>query len=294
MYQKARPQCWINRTFDQTAEKEEFEFSSHLTGPKRVWQEATRPNALFLSTAVQLNSEILQPLFQWFSTSLNVFLDGGLIQHDYSTRMVENETGAKRIVDMLAAADIGIRGIAVEREKGQKRVIRFDVGADHVETSTFEDEILMPKFRHQAGEFKADFDFIDESQGTQKLFSLAGPILDILDKGSTLVVDELDNSLHPLLLRHLVKTFHDPEINTRGSQLIFSTHDTSLLDATLLRRDQIWFAEKDHTQAATLVPLTDFSPRKKEAFERGYLTGRYGGVPILDRRLLLARSDAKG
>jgi hypothetical protein len=66
------------------------------------------------------------------------------------------------------------------------------------------------------------------------------------------------------------------------------------LDATLLRRDQIWFAEKDHTQAATLVPLTDFSPRKKEAFERGYLTGRYGGVPILDRRLTLARSDAKG
>jgi len=294
VYQKARPQCWINRIFDQAAEKETFEFSSHLTGPKRVWQEATRPNALFLSTAVQLNSEILQPLFQWFSTSLNMFLDGGLIQHDYSTRMVESEAGAKRIANMLAAADIGIRGIAVEREKGQKRVIRFDVGADHVETSTVEDEILLPKFRHQAGEFKADFDYIDESQGTQKLFSLAGPILDILDKGATLVVDELDNSLHPLLLRHLVKTFHDPEINTRGSQLIFSTHDTSLLDATLLRRDQIWFAEKDHTQAATLVPLTDFSPRKKEAFERGYLTGRYGGVPILDRRLMLARSDAKG
>lgn len=293
VYQTARPQRWINRTFDRASEKEEFEFSSHLTGPKRVWQEATRPNALFLSTAVQLNSEILQPLFQWFSASLNVFLDGGHIPHDFSTGMVEKEKGRDSIAAMLSAADIGIRSIAVERQKGMQRAFHVNFVTGDVETSASEGEILLPKFRHQAGKFKADFDYTDESQGTQKLFALAGPILDIIENGYTLVIDELDRSLHPLLVRQLVKTFHDPEINTRGAQLIFSTHDTSLLDATLLRRDQIWFAEKDDAQSATLVPLTDFSPRKEEAFERGYLSGRYGGVPILERRLLPARSDAK-
>ena len=237
VYQTARPQRWINRTFDRVTEKEEFEFSSHLTGPKRVWQEATRPNALFLSTAVQLNSEILQPLFQWFSASLNVFLDGGHIPHDFSTGMVEKEKG-RSIAAMLSAADIGIRSIAVERQKGMQRAFHVKFVTGDVETSASEGEILLPKFRHQAGEFKADFDYTDESQGTQKLFALAGPILDIIENGYTLVIDELDRSLHPLLVRQLVKTFHDPDINTRGAQLIFSTHDTSLLDATLLRRDQ--------------------------------------------------------
>jgi AAA15 family ATPase/GTPase len=293
VYQTARPQRWINRTFDRVTKKEDFDFSSYLTGPKRVWQEATRPNALFLSTAVQLNSDILQPLFRWFLGSLNVFLDGGHIQHDFSTGMVEKEKGRESIAAMLSAADIGIRSIAVERQKAMQRDIHVNFGTGDVETSENENEILMPKFRHQVGEFKADFDYTDESQGTQKLFALAGPILDIIEKGSLLVIDELDRSLHPLLVRLLVKTFQDPEINTRGAQLIFSTHDTSLLDATLLRRDQIWFVEKDRAQSATLVPLTDFSPRKEEAFERGYLSGRYGGVPILERRLLPVKSDAK-
>lgn len=293
VYQTARPRRWINRTFDPATKKEDFEFSSYLTGPKRVWQEATRPNALFLSTAVQLNSDILHPLFRWFLGSLNVFLDGGHIQHDFSTGMVEKEKGRDSIAAMLSAADIGIRGIAVERQKAIQRDIHVNFGTGDVETSENENEILMPKFRHQVGEFKVDFDYTDESQGTQKLFALAGPILDIIEKGALLVIDELDRSLHPLLVRLLVKTFQDPEVNVRGAQLIFSTHDTSLLDATLLRRDQIWFVEKDHAQSATLVPLTDFSPRKEEAFERGYLSGRYGGVPILERRLLPVKSDAK-
>lgn len=94
-------------------------------------------------------------------------------------------------------------------------------------------------------------------------------------------MDELDRSLHALLARHLVSVFQNPEMNVNGAQLIFTTHDTSLLDGDLLRRDQVWFAEKDENHASKLYPLTDFSPRKGEALERGYLSGRYGGVPIL-------------
>jgi AAA15 family ATPase/GTPase len=92
--------------------------------------------------------------------------------------------------------------------------------------------------------------------------------------------------LHTLLVRELVRMFHSPAINTGGAQLLFTTHDTSLLDAPdLFRRDQVWFVEKDQAQASALVSLSEFSPRKKEALERGYLIGRYGGIPFLSRSL---------
>lgn len=111
-------------------------------------------------------------------------------------------------------------------------------------------------------------------------------MLDILDKSLVLVIDELDTSLHTLLVRELVRLFHRPEVNTGGAQLIFTTHDTSLLDAQdLFRRDQIWLVEKDRDQASALVSLSDFSPRKSEALERGYLMGRYGGIPFLNDAL---------
>ena len=101
-----------------------------------------------------------------------------------------------------------------------------------------------------------------------------------------IIIDELDTSLHTLLVRELVRLFHRPETNTGGAQLIFTTHDTSLLDAPgLFRRDQIWFVEKERDQASVLVSLSEFSPRKNEALERGYLMGRYGAVPFLERTL---------
>ncbi|MEY3754984.1 MAG: hypothetical protein RLY27_1592, partial [Pseudomonadota bacterium] len=104
---------------------------------------------------------------------------------------------------------------------------------------------------------------------------------EILDKGMVLVVDELGSSLHPLLVRRLVELFQNSRFNKKGAQLIFTSHDTSLLDQDLFRRDQIWFVEKDRDQASKLYPLSDFSPRKNEALERGYLMGRYGALPFL-------------
>ena len=142
------------------------------------------------------------------------------------------------------------------------------------------------RFSHATGQGQAVFDLMDESNGTRNLLFLTGPVLDILRKGLTLVIDELDTSLHTLLVRELVRLFHRPEVNTGGAQLIFTTHDTSLLDAPdLFRRDQVWFVEKDLAQASVLVSLSEFSPRKNEALERGYLLGRYGGVPFLGASL---------
>ena len=96
------------------------------------------------------------------------------------------------------------------------------------------------------------------------------------------VVDELDGSLHSHITRFLVQLFHRPTGDDSAAQLIFTTHDTSLLDAGIFRRDQIWFIEKDHDQASTIVPLSEFSPRKNEALERGYLSGRYGALPMIE------------
>ena len=97
-----------------------------------------------------------------------------------------------------------------------------------------------------------------------------------------LAVDELDESLHPLLVRKIVSFFHDPEINPHHAQLFFNTHDATLLDPKLFRRDQIWFVEKDEAGKSRLYSLLDYSPRKDEALQRGYLQGRYAAIPFLD------------
>lgn len=289
VYQKVKPQRWIDRRYDLETQKETFEFSSHLAGQKRAWQDATRPNALFLSTAVQLNSEQLKPVHSWFTESLIVLMDGGMLPFNFSTDMLRNQAGESAIRSMMTAADIAISEIRAVPKKSIMQAIKFDLATGTSEASREEGEILVPEFTHKAGDASADFEFHDESQGTQKLFALAGPLLDIIRNGKILVIDELDRSLHPLLVRQIINTFQDPAINEHGAQLFFTTHDTSLLDHQLLRRDQIWLTEKNPDQSSSLVPLAHFSPRKGEALERGYLSGRYGGVPILDQKLI-ARS----
>ncbi|ODT24699.1 ATP-binding protein [Hyphomicrobium sp. CS1BSMeth3] len=285
VYPKSKAQRWLDRNYDAKTDKDVYETTSFLLGQKKAWQDATRPNALFLSTAVQLNSEQLAPLHRWFADYLIVHLDGGHIPYDFTTRMVQEAEGELAIRSMMGSADLAIASIGAEKRKGFQQMFQFDLATGRANSKREEGELLFPIFEHRAGKTTAKFEYADESQGTQKLFSLAGPILDILKHGKVLVIDELDRSLHPLLVRQIVNTFHDPEQNKRGAQLVFTTHDTSLLDGHLLRRDQIWLAEKQQDQSSALVPLTEFAPRKGEALEKGYLSGRYGGVPILAERL---------
>jgi AAA15 family ATPase/GTPase len=108
-----------------------------------------------------------------------------------------------------------------------------------------------------------------------------GTWLQSLRAGQIVIADELDASLHPILVRKLIEMFHDTDINTGNAQLIFNTHDTTLLDLTLFRRDQIWFVEKEKYGESHLYPLSDFSPRKDESLHKGYLQGRYGAIPFV-------------
>jgi len=124
----------------------------------------------------------------------------------------------------------------------------------------------------------------DESSGTKKFFAISGPLLDVLENGYTLVVDELDSKLHPNLVGKIVSLFNSKEFNPNNAQLIFNTHNTNLLSAELFRRDQIWFIEKNKYAEAKLYSLADFKSdnvRKTEAFEDNYIRGKYGSIPYL-------------
>jgi len=280
VYRASKPQQWFSRHYDEKTQSSVYEFSTHLTGPRKLWQETTRPNALFLSTAAQLNSELLGPIFRWL-VEQPVYFGAGLSPHpDSTTELLQTELGKRAVRDFLTSADISISDVVSVSRPGFYQQIMF--GPEGSKSSREERELLMPQFVHKTEHGSASFELHEESQGTQRLYALAAPVLDVLKYGRLLIVDELDSSLHPLLVRRLVQMFHSPEFNPHGAQLLFTTHDTSLLDRTVFRRDQIWFTEKDRDQATRLYPLSDFSPRETEAWEKGYLIGRYGAVPFFD------------
>jgi AAA15 family ATPase/GTPase len=277
VYRSSKPTQLFSRQHVE-GDRYDYEFSTYLTGPRKLWQESTRPNALFLSMAAQLNSEQLSPVFNWIVRNITFLPAGASVLPDFTTALLATEQGRASIREFLSAADISIADVQAVPRKGMHA--QWVMGASGLQASQEEREFMMPVFEHSTPKGSAKFELHDESEGTQRLYGLIAPVLDCLRDGHVLVVDELDSSLHTLLVRRLITMFQTPELNSNGAQLIFSTHDTSLLDHTLFRRDQIWFTEKDADQATCLYPLTDFSPRKQEAWERGYLAGRYGAVPF--------------
>jgi AAA15 family ATPase/GTPase len=278
VYEKSKPQVWFSRFFDENHKLYNYKFSTFFTGKKSLWESATRKEVLFLTKAVENNNEQLKSIYHYLTSEIIVFPNGGRISHEFSANFAESESNAGRINSLLVDADTGISSVAVRKQDGK----RLHIDPSNNQPQLRDVEIKIPHFTHSVGGDEYQFELADESVGTQILFNLAGPIIDILEKGRLLVVDELDSSLHPLLVQRILNMFQSPETNPHGAQLIFSTHDASLLDSHKMRRDQIWFTEKDNDHVSHLFPLTDFSPRKGEALEKNYLDGRYGGIPILD------------
>lgn len=254
-------------------------------GQKQLWQDSTRDNALFLSTAVQLNSKQLQPVFDWFSSTLrNTGFQN--ISSSLTASLCKDPSQRARILEFLQAADLDIQDVKVITEKVTEKHLPPDL-PENIKKRVLEDlkgkELYEIKTFHKtlSGE-QVEFDFDDESDGTQKFFSFAGPWLDVLKNGYVLFVDELHDNLHPKLVRFLIELFQKAETNSNNAQLVFTTHETSILDQDIFRRDQVWFCEKDSNQATRLYPLTDFSPRKgRENLEAAYLAGRYGALPYV-------------
>lgn len=281
-YPSGRMQQWFHRVYDKKNGEYSWKFSTLFTGKKQLWKDSTRDNALFLSTAVQLNSEQLAPLFDWFQNDLIVIPAYNRINPRRSLAQLDTEEGKKKILKYINVADSSISDILTATEKFSPEKLPKDMPdsiKDKIKNDLLGKEVLTKlEFVHPGN---AALDLEEESHGTQKFFAYAGYWIDALENGKVIVVDELDNSLHPLAVRFLINLISDPEKNKNQSQLIFTTHDTSLLDSNIFRRDQIWFVEKDKHNATQLYPLLDFSPRKDEAIGRGYLQGRYGALPYI-------------
>lgn len=283
-YPKGRPQRWFGRDWNEAKQHYDWELGGSLAGEKQLWQKSTRDNALFLSTAVQLNSEQLQPIYDWFKTTLRLANIGGW-SPGFSASLCE-KTEKAQVMDFLRAADLDIEDIVVEKKPfdvealpdDMPEQLRSAIAGDMKDKQFFDIKTV-----HKGDDGKpVTFDFKDESDGTQKLFAFAGPWIDSLAHGYVLFIDELHDNLHPSLVQFLVQLFHSNETNPRNAQLIFTTHETSILNQEVFRRDQIWFCEKDKQQATVVYPLTDFSPRKgRENLELAYLSGRYGALPYV-------------
>lgn len=300
-YPKGRRQVWFERN---TRKKEPFSFGKHLTGENRRIEKLTRPNSLFISAAAQNNHKLLMPIYDWFSNDIE-FPDLSPHFHgaERTVELFRDEKFHDKILDLMKLADLGISDVEIKKIKIDKKMKRFGEELTSL-FSRFEEKDIdvevslsdfpVIKFHHFGSEGRSfPIDMINESHGTSMFFSLIGPVVSALHSRRVLVIDELETSIHPALARQIVKIFNSQQSNQKGAQLIFSTHSANLLGGDLLRRDQIWFTEKDSEGATHLYPLTDYKPRGTENVERRYSQGRYGAFPFLGDFQRLFNRDAE-
>ena len=243
-------------------------------------------NKLFLSTATTWNYEKTKDAFLWFLNSIDTYgsfdsmLDQDLINYSNNDEDLKEFT-----LKLLKESDIFIKDLRVNYEEkdvdnssfiinnqnqGPLKMKSIKIAMDH--------EIINSKKQTEI----YTLDFEDESSGTKILFALAPILKRAFEKTKIIIVDELEKSLHPTLVKYIIKLFNNEKLNTKNSQLLFTTHAISLLSLDLFRRDQIWFIEKNSlTGNSDLYPLDSFSVRKEENIEKGYINGRYGAIPFI-------------
>lgn len=294
---------WLYRTAARETclflrEGQEFDVRAGIKKEAAGIQEKTRENALFLSAMAQFNGAIAMAIVEWFKQNLAGI--SGLDDQGYGgytvSRFAEDESFRASVRGLIRLADVGIDDLEVRESPLDAADIPDEVRefikssikqhGDALDDVTLRGvQTLHPIYNangEQVEQTKLDMD--DESEGTQKFFYTLGPILDTLENGKILLVDELDARLHPLLTREIVRMFNTPATNPHNAQLIFATHDAGLLGECLLRRDQIWFTEKNRLGATELYSLAEFKDERAEsAFDTRYLNGRYGGIPLLTR-----------
>ncbi len=271
VYKTGKSQRWFERNFNPATGSEEWApFSPNFNGPRELWRKATRPRALFLTTAAQLNSEQLKPLTNWFSHCLQVMFPSDIADVNRMADMINDAPFKSRLLTFLRCIDIKVDDV---------RVVDADSTRSHVE------------FRHIRDGWPAVWLEPEyESAGVQRLLGLVGPLLGAIEAGRLLVIDEFDANLHPLVARFLISFINDPAVSGRNAQLMLVSHNTTLMDLDMLRRDEIWLAELDEYRASRLSTVLRSSPRKHEHIAKGYLRGRYGAVPVIagQRRDLVA------
>lgn len=242
-------------------------------------EEKVRDNGLFLSTVDSFNGEIAGNII----SSINSIAIISGINHEslstFTNKLCTEATFSlefqQKVQDFLYSMNVGFSRFEIPKDKKLAEEIKAYT-IHHLYNNEGE---VIGETRFSMKEH--------ESSGTNKLFALAALVIGQLDFGYPLIVDELDSKLHPLLTQHIIKLFNNPATNPKGAQLIFATHDTNLLNVKTFRRDQIWFTEKDHSEATDLYSLAEFREpegnkiRKDRSFEKDYINGRYGAIPYI-------------
>lgn len=278
-----RTQRWFHRLYDVDIGETEWYINQSIKGEKEIWKKSTRDNALFLSSAVQLRAEVFQDVFSWFRKRLRVITSGQRLSEFHTGVRCKNQETKEKILRFLNFADMHIVDIAAKEHEWSEDMIPGNVPGDirsAISRQMAGSKLLEISVGHKNDRGEIVYlDFAEESDGTQALFSLTGPWLDVLENGWIVVVDELSNSLHPYAFQYMVNLFHDTNVNSLNGQLIFTSHDTTIMSGRQLHHDQIFLIERDNRQATRITPLSDFKVRQNEAIQKGYLGGRYGALP---------------
>ena len=236
-------------------------------------KDRTSANKLYLSVASNWSYAKVIPVLEWFASCRIITKNSVADAYGIEAEQLKDDDYRRVIVSMLRVADFGIQSLLM-RDSEPIPSKRSDIFTGIDAVHTVQDA--------EGNTFSYTLNMTEESDGTNSYFKLIGVVKKVLDQGTLLVADEMDAHLHPLLTKHLVSLFNSAEFNPNNAQLIFTSHNTNLLDLDVLRRDQIWFTEKDEQTAATdLFSLHDFSIRKDAKVEKGYLIGRYGAIPFI-------------
>jgi len=254
------------------SKREKYSFGTSVIKRPYDVAESTSNKTLFISRASQMDRDIPKDIFNYFSRSF-------ILHHsNYSKTHIDNLIGSYKeiLLKALSYADSDIVDFKVKLKTEKGRSIKANLDTEKI---VFEDdtlEFLEIKTYHRFSP-KIAFDFSEESQGTQKLFFMMLTIIDIIRKGKVLLIDEIENSLHPKIVDYIIQLFNA----SSASQLIFSTHNTNLLDLNEFRKDQIWFVNKKEDGVSDLYSLYDYSDfRENMNLEKAYLQGRFDSVPI--------------
>ncbi len=284
-----------------------IESGLYFKGEKKAIEKQLLPNTLFLSKAANSQNEVLQPIYRYFRDNyeMHIQMDSSSTPfHETTSRIYEEENGTfykDLVIGILNAGDINIKDIKIIKDSNISKKIQNAIIANPEDAPQIPGafkEMIMNSMMYDVflghavySEGKETDEIIyldlerDESTGTLKMYDMAIEIIDSLKNGNVLLIDEFNSGLHPHLNKFIVNLFLDPDINKKGAQLIISTHDTCVLELKYIRRDQVWFTDKDKYGATELYSLDEFDKdrvRNNTNFSKWYLDGRFKAIPLLD------------
>lgn len=273
-YPNGRKQTWFIR--DSSASNINVTDSHYFSIPKSSLQLLSDNNTILGTFSKLTNMSACKKateILDWFLNSLDIC---------YGMTESARYPFSGEILDSEDASDF-------QKLYIKSMVKKYDLGIEDVEVQTREyqvEDIIERKkivvFKHKGENRNCHMDIFSESEGTRQIFTLSGHIAKALEHGGTLVIDEFDASLHPMVMSEIIKTWNNPDINIKGAQLIVNSHNLLLLNDDFIRRDQIWFFDKNANGESSLFALSEYAPRLDDLILKKYLIGKYSGVPIIE------------